>query len=256
MLRFRNISRLAALLVGAVALGAPNKAHATFQIFLQEAGVNGGNITMVASGVDFSLAGATFTGVYGDFTVQVFGSTSDNGINGGTLSDLLATTTAVTNNSGTEKTLKLWASQTGYTLPVGSPLRVESGLGGSVSQGTIGMSGIFQAFADKGNDLLTAGTLTGGAAVTDYTNGPQTGVPTGSTFDTGSASGAFSRDGTPYSLTSVATFDMSGGAKGNFSDHVNVTPVPAPAGLMLAASGVPALALGWLRRRKVKVQKS
>src|SRR5262245_58694422 len=55
------------------------------QIALQEAGVNGGAITAVASGSDFT--GASFTGTYGDFDVAVFGGASDNGA---TLSDLLS----------------------------------------------------------------------------------------------------------------------------------------------------------------------
>src|SRR5260370_26842748 len=77
MNRFRNFLPLVAALAVPAVLGAPSQAHASFQIALQEAGVNGGAITMVSSGADFTSA--SFTGTYGDFTVSIFGGTSDNG---------------------------------------------------------------------------------------------------------------------------------------------------------------------------------
>ena len=242
MIRIRNFLALVAVLAGAAILGVP-ASWADFKIFLQEAGVNGSAITEVASGADFSSI--NFTGPYGDFTVKVFSGASDNGA---TLSDLLSSTTSVTNNSSASKTLKLYVSETNYSLPAGSQLTVESGLGGSVNKGTtIGLTGIFQAFADKNNNLL---------GMADFTNGPQTASQTGTTFDTGSATGSFTRNATLYSLTTVVTLTTSGKGVVNYSDHENVTPTPAPSGWVLAASCVPALGLFWLRRRKVKVQNS
>jgi hypothetical protein len=247
MLRLKRLMPLAAALVGAVVLGAPTRARAEFALFLQEAGVNGGQITQVASGADF--AGAMFNGTYGDFKVSFLGGAADNGA---TLSDLLSSTTAVTNTSGTTKTLNLWVSQNNYTLPAGSLLAGESGLGGSGTNGTLGLTGIFQAYADANNNLLAKDTLTGGAAVTDFTNGPQNATPTGTTFDTGSAIGLFTRTG-PYSLTSVASITLSAGGTINYADHVNVTSVPAPAGVVLALTALPCLGFGgWLRRRAVR----
>jgi len=240
MNKFRLIAPVWAVLA---LLLATSPSHATFNIYLQEAGVNGGAITQVGTGADFTSA--SFTGTYGDFTVKVYGGASDNDA---TLSDLLSSTTSLTNNAGSTQTLNLYVSQTNYTLPAGTPLVVESSLGGSVTTGTLDYTNIFQAYADKNNVLL---------GMSDYTNGPQTATPTGSSFDTGSATGLFDRTaGEPYSLTSMVTFTLSGGGKANFSDHVNVTATPAPAALVLVASGVPALALAFLRRRKVKVQQS
>jgi len=149
-------------------------------------------------------------------------------------------------NIGTSTaTLQLYVSQTNYTLPVGTPLLVESGLGGSVENGTLGLTGIFQAYADSGNTLLGMG----------YTNGAQNATADGSSFDTGSASGLFNRGVTNYSLTSVVTFTLSEGGLANFSDHVKVTAAPEPGAVALALTGLPFLGIGnWLRRRKVKVQ--
>jgi hypothetical protein len=241
--RIRNYLPLLAVLVGTAILGAPTSARATFQLALQEAGVNGGAITVVASGSDFQAGGIFFSGVYGDFTVSILGGTSNNGA---TMSNLLSSTTSVTNNDGTGKVLNLYVTQTNYTLPAGSPLVFESGLGGSLIGGsTVGLTGIFQAYADAGNNAF---------GTTDFTNGPQNATQTGTTFDTGSAASLFNRAGS-YSLTSVASLEINGGGTVNYSDHINVTATPAPAGVVLALTGLPFLGIGtWLRRRKVKVQ--
>jgi hypothetical protein len=215
---------------------ATSSSRASIVIGLQEAGVNGGAITTVATGADFTSA--SFTGTYGDFHVQVVGGASDNGAD---LSDLLSSTTSVTNTSSGEHTLHIYVSQTDYTLPASTILAVESGMSGTVNSGTVNLNNIFQAFADAGNNQYGTG---------DFSNGLQSAVASGSTFDTGSAFGKFTRNGN-YSMTTEVNFDLSGGGKANYSDHVNVTPTPAPAGVVLALTGLPVLGVGgWLRRRK------
>lgn len=229
----------AAVVVGITVSGSATPARAAFEIALQENGVNGGAPTVVASGTNFT--NLSWNGTYGDFTVEVLGGSSHNAA---ALSDLLSSTTRVTNNSGDTKTLKIIVSQTDYTLPVGSTLAVESGLGGSVSTGTLSMTNIFQAYADAGNTLF---------GTTDFTTGPQSGTMNGSTFDTGSATGLFSRTGS-YSLTTVTTFTLSGGGVANFSSHENLNApvaVSAPAGVVLALTGIPLLGLAaWALRRR------
>jgi hypothetical protein len=218
-------------------LGATQSARADLEIALQEAGVNGGARTVVGTGSAFTSA--SFTGTYGDFTVTIFGGAATNGAN---LSQLLSSTTSVTNNNGSTHTLHLWVTETDYTLPAGTQLSVESGLGGSVSTGTLTMSNIYQAWADKNNGLF---------GTTDFSNGLQTATANNSTFDTGSAVGTFTRGAGNYSVTSEANFTMSAGATANFSAHVKLSPTPAPAGLVLALSGLPLLGIAcWRRRRK------
>jgi len=224
------------ILAASFLLFASSRADAALQIALQQAGVNGGAITVVASGADFTSA--AFGGTYGDFTVQVFGGASSNTAS---LSDLLSSTTRVTNNSGSTATLNLYVTQSNYTLPVGTPLNVESGMGGSVNVGTVGLTGIFQAYADANNNLF---------GIADFTNGPQNATQSGSSFDTGSAIGLFNRTGN-YSLTSVVRFTLSGGGQANYSSHVNVTAVPEPGSMLLLGSGLFGLA-GAARRRLKK----
>jgi len=224
-----------ATLTAVFLLGMPQSSRASLEIALQETGVNGGAITVVDTEADFSTV--TYTGTYGDFSVKVFGGSSDNGA---TLSDLLDSTTSVENTTGGTKTLNLWITQSNYTLPVGAVLGVSSSLGGSVSLGTLGGTDIFQAYADKNNNLF---------GTTDYTNGPQSATFNGSSYDTGTAAGLFNNSNGVYSLTSDVTFVLSGG-KANYSSEVDVTAVPEPGTVALALTGLPILGLLWARRRR------
>jgi hypothetical protein len=231
-----TLSRIALLVAGLLA--TPQLARADLRIYLQQDGVNGGAITLVGSGASFTSA--SFTGTYGSFAVTIFGGASTNT---STLSSLLSSAVSIHNNTGVAATLRLYVSQDGFNLPIGSPLNVESGLSGTVNVGTVGLTNIFRAWADRNNNLL---------GMSDFTNGPQTATQTGSTFDTGSAFGLFNRTG-DYSVTSLAEFLMSGGGTVNYSDHVNLSGVPAPAAIILALSGAPCLVGAWLRRRKAPV---
>jgi len=237
MIRLRSFLSVAAAVAGVAFLASPSSVRADFKIYLQE---DGGAITEVQSGPDFTAL--SFDGVYGDFAVTLLAGTSHNKP---AKSDLLGSTLAVENTSGTAHTLAVYVSQTNYTLPTGAKLNVESGLGGSVITGTVGLAGIFQAYADKNNALLG----------NSFTTGSQTAIQSGTTLQTGSAFGVFNRDVTPFSLTTVTTLNLSGGALVNFADHENVTPAPAPAGLALALTALPCLGIGsWLRRRKAALQ--
>ena len=189
--------------MGIVALGA-GSASADFEIYAQQDGVNGGAVILLASGADFTSA--LFDGTYGDFTLTIFGAASSNGA---AQSNLLEAALSIRNNSTDSKTLHLYASQTDYTLPAENLLDVSSGLGGTVIEGDLSGTGVFQAYADRNNTLRGLADFTTGAQAVDFD---------GSSFDTGTASGLFDRiDGSPFSLTSVVTATISGGGAGNFS---------------------------------------
>jgi len=228
---YKGLLFLAALTVVSL-LGAPHSARANLQLYLQE---DAGPMTLVSDQADFTAI--SYTNVFGDFNIKVFGGASDQGV---FLSDLTAATTSVANQNGASHTLKLYLTQNNYVQPTGTPLAVESGLGGSITSGTLGLTGIFQAYADKNNNL---------AGLTDFTNGAQTAIANKTTFDTGSANGIFNRTaGSPYSLTSVTTLVISAGGKVNFANHIDVMPVPEPATLASALGGL--VALGVLARAR------
>jgi hypothetical protein len=173
---------------------------------------DGGAYTTIATGP--SLSSQFGSGVFGDFTFKIVGVSTDNSA---TLSDILSSTTSITNNSTASHTISILVSSQDYTLPVGTGVRVESGMGASLSAGTLGAT--FQSYADKGNGL---------AVVSDFTLGLQSCSFNVSTCDTGSATGIFTKTAGAYSLTSVANLAMGGGAVANFSTHENVKNVPEP----------------------------
>jgi hypothetical protein len=220
-----------------IVLLTQGEAKALLVLYAQQSGVNGGAITTIASGADFT--NDSFTGQYGDFTLILDGAASTNSA---ALSSLLGATVSLRNTTDSTATINLYASQTNYSLPLGSSLNVESGLSGTVNTGTLTGTGVFTAFADTNNQLLGS----------SFSNGPQAVSFTGSTFDTGSATGVFDRLNPLYSLTTQITATVSGGGEGNFSWHENVsaaTAVPEPPTLAMAITGM--LTVGaYLRRRK------
>lgn len=221
---FKNISK-SKLLAGVAAsvlgvAGVSQTANAaTIAIGLQEAGYDGGAgvgaiFTVASSGGPSGVT--SFTGTYGDFTVTINGAVSTNDPIESTLLD---STVSVKNSNlltvGTH-TLHIWVTETDYTLPTGTPLGIESALGGSVVFGSaITMTDLFQAYAANSS---TAFDTTG------FTNGPQNGVQTGNSFDTGSVIGTFGRTSpsSPFTLTSVANLELSGGGTAGYQDHINV----------------------------------
>jgi len=218
------------LLVCVAVMGMPSMAGASTVFMLSQ---DGGAYTTVATGA--SLTSLSGSGVFGDFTYKIIGVSTDNSA---TISDLLSSATSITNNSTATHTLSIRVSSQDYTFPTQTAARVESGLGASLSAGTL--TATFQAYADRNNNL---------AGISDFSMGLQNCVFNGSTCDTGSAVGAFTKTSGPYSLTTTANLTLSGGGIANFSAHENVTSVPEPNSLVLLGSSLLLFAgLGFKRK--------
>lgn len=237
MSSFRKLSPRAAILAAAaVILGMAAPANAGFKVTLSESGFADQTIVGSAPG------SINFPASYGTFTL-LNGSAFSDSPGGVTLSELLSTTLRVTNNDAATRTLTITVTSTDYTLPAGSPLEVDSQLGGTSFVGGQGNLLTFQSYADKNNNEF-------GEA--DFTTHLQNVSYTGNSFDTGTASGLFARTGA-FSVTSVVTLTEVAGGQVQFTGSTTLRAVPAPPTALLALGSVPLLGLGsWLRRRAVR----
>lgn len=218
------------LAVAILVFGTGVKAMAVEVLALQEAGVNGGAITVVDVGADFSAL--SYSGTYGNYTVTLLTSVANNGASG---SNVLSSVTDVAATAGAgSTTLNIYVSEQDYSLPVGPTLKVASGMGGTYGSET-GFTGAatFQVWADSSDGLL--------AMPVPFTNGLQIAIPASgnsAAFSTGSdATGDFVKGAGDYSVTTEASFTTTGTGDMGDQNHVLMTQIPEPISLILLGFG-------------------
>jgi len=186
------------------------------------------------------------------FSATMAASNSPGSVNGAnfTLSGLTITNTnsaaAILANPALGS-VQIAGTNTGYVVPTGAHGIFSITLSGLGAQNVVGDTVSQTGFLDTGNrsfftttppaqptPTLTAALTTSGFAL----NGSTTVTPTP----------------IPYSLTDVLTLNLaSGSAIVDVSSAITVTS-PAPAGLVLALTSLPCLAIGrWVRRRRQKI---
>ena len=157
-----------------------------------------------------------------DFT-NLSGTGVENGPGGITKS--AAAAGSVVNNSGSSKTVTITVTETAYLLPSGSDLSLRANL--TIIGSTSGVYLVTsQALASPSNADVSVSRFALGES---------------------NLSTPFTRTAASFSLRNVITLTLSNGAFVNFTSSAEVTTAtPAPAGLLLAAFGIPAF--GLLRR--------
>jgi hypothetical protein len=229
------------LAIGAIAV-APEAARADFQLSWNQSNTvvadspGNGNMSINASANGFTVLGGAVGSNSGAFAA-------------GTTGMDFSTISISSNGAGT---LILYLSQNGLTAPLGQGVLSET-LTGQFFAG--GGSVSLQSYA---NDTgLLYGSATGQAGTSPLISPPNN-VTTGAVGLGGTTSTTFLAS-SPYSMTEVLTITFSGSGTATLSSDGDTTfALPAPAGLVLLASGSPALCLVYylLRRRKAAARRS
>jgi len=264
MLRSKKWMAVAVVLMGAIVFGSPTQARAAFTVNVYEDGtlVTGGSVVPIDSqNILYAFTSANSNLQF--FNVTSGSGTSNNpGTQGGSNLDL-ANNTKITTNfgaAGGTHTIRIELTQDGWNAPTGTPLTLSSSAGGSTAylggtnpSATQTITATYQGFLDNTNALF--GKPAAGSTPIQTASTTQSAVGTKSLVFSPATSSSLVPGGTPFSMTDVLefTFTLSAGS-GQASANVSastVASVPAPAGVVLALTGLPILGIGnWLRRRR------
>lgn len=264
---------LVALLVGASLFGAPTHVYADYAVRVYDDGnleFQGGNgVSSIGTGGVLVVGNSLiFTATTTNFSITSGSGSSNNpGTQGGSNLGLSnnETITSTFGVAGGTHTIRIELSQDGFTAPTGTPLTLSSSAGGSFDYlgGTNpnaqqSVAATYQGFLASSPGPLF-GQPAGGSTPIQVASASRTTAGTSPlVFSPGTSVNNLVPGGTPFSLTDVLTFTFtldagSGQTAANVSAST-VASVPAPAGVVLALSGLPVLGIGtWLRRRRQAV---
>jgi len=265
MFRLRKfLSLMAVPLIGAAILAAPSQAHATFTLQIRATEYTGtgsgapenSTATATSSGPSPLFTSANLS--LADFSINIVTSILTSGT--GMLTGTSTTINMTWNGTNPGNTVLVEVLATMLAIPPGGPAAITSnaspstsGLAAASVTMTSGvMAGTSSLNPEPGTALgatplagqlgMTTGTGSMGSASSVLVPNPAT---NGGVFMVPTGGYSF------YQTFNLNTFSMNGGPAGSLSSGSQVVPVPAPAGLVLLVSGLPALGgFQWLRRRK------
>jgi hypothetical protein len=158
-------------------------------------------------------------------------------------------------------TVTVMTSETGFASPSGTSGRITASSSNTVTS-TVG-STTTQDFTSYFSPTNTVNDTTGPKAVASTISIPATGLGSSASGMSNTAATLFSPFPTPYALTNVLTFTLSGNDTGTPTANTNssnqftgstvVSSVPEPASLVVFLTGMPlplAVVLGFMRRRR------
>ena len=217
----RKLLPVAALLASA-SLCAPAAHASLISIGLQEANTNSGAITTVTT--DSGTGAASYSGAYGDFTVNQVQATG---------SPVLASPNldsgSINVSSASGGTITVYVTESGLSSPVGV-IDLASAFTSNVFNNDVTSVAestyVSTSNALYGGALLASNTFTGIGTQTSTDASPVLADPFSETME--------------YVITTYGTADVN--------DTIDLTAVPEPASIALLGSGL--LALGLLLRRR------
>jgi len=221
---------------------APNQAHATLQLSWSA------NTNLLGSDASNTLLSG-ISAAAGGFSISGSAVGTNSGAFGPGVAGMDLSTITITSSG--PSTLTLYLTQSGITSPTGLGTLSQSLTGQFLAgNGTVSMV----SYANNSPNNLLYGNATGQTAPPPPTGG-LTNVVT-SAIGLGGASSTFFNASSPWSMTAIFTINFqTAGTVSLSSDGKTTFGVPAPAGILLACSGMPVFGLGaWLRRRKATVE--
>jgi len=240
--RLRNVLQAgAALLAAALLFGAGSPANADIVIVVSDSNGDANQFTSSAT----NGGPLVFSGTIGGYTFSATATgTPLIGVPGTGTLDLTFNGIARTATG----TLTITAYQTGYTTPGSAASAVSlASVGGTnpPSDGTTSNTKSWYDPSNKGNaSVLPAYSLPGGLTLLENATFTAPGF-FGS--NTGATISPFT---TPYSIIEQEAMTFTGSGQQITGDASTTISSPAPAGLVLALTGLPCLAMGsWIRRR-------
>jgi hypothetical protein len=267
----RKFFSLGAILAGVVIAGLAPPAQADFVVQFSYNGaqikIDGTTGTVTTSGgasvsgasIDTSTAGSiginnltvSTSGTTGGFKISATIADSNSpGTPDAATIDLSSLRIKNQNSGAGSGTLTVTTGDTGFTAPVGQ-VNLTSTMSATASGlNAQNASVTFNSCLDQTNTQFgTSGSGVTGTPTINFTVAPGNSGPPNPPGPNSYAVLTVSQ--TPYSLTQVAQFTLANGDVLTDGSSGTTVTSPAPAGLVLALTGLPCLLLGrWLRRRE------